>query len=195
MRDRYYSDNRDLVKWAAIVHIASEYGLRTILQVPYWRPEKKHPNFTFMGNSVPVPKKVWMFFRGINNIVRLEREIGLSIVVFDTMFDPKQRAAYISEVKNKIMAARRPLVLFLDPDTGLQPKKCGPKHTATTDIQELWPLLIPGEWLVLYQHARRVSNWGKSVATEVSSLCGNIPPHIVRSEDVGKDVAFICVQK
>jgi hypothetical protein len=188
-------DDRDLVKWAVLTHIASEYGLHTILQVPYWRSEKTQPHFTFMGKQVPVSNRVWTFFRSIHHITRLGQEIGLSIAVVDSEFKPGQRDAYLYEVKTKIYQAKRPLALFLDPDTGLQPMKCGPEHTAIWEVEALWPLLKAHEWLVLYQHARHTSNWRESVADELSSLCDCMEAHIVRSDEVGKDVAFICIEK
>lgn len=195
MRDKYYSDNRDLVKWATLTHIASKYRLQTILQVPYWRPETAYPHFNFIGNSVVVSGKVWAFFRNIHSITRLEREIGVSIAVVETKFDPNRRGDYLSEVKTRIQQARRPLVLFLDPDTGLQPTTCRPEHTAIEEIKVLWPDLKLHEWLVLYQHARHSPNWRESVADKLSSLCNNMQAHVVRSDDVGKDVAFICIEK
>jgi hypothetical protein len=195
MRDKWYSDDRDLVKWATLVHIASEHGLQTILQVPYWRPEKAHPHFNFLGKHVGVSDKVWRFFRNIHSITRLEPVIGVSIAVVNTEFKPDRRDAYVSEVKTKIQHARRPLALFLDPDTGLQPKRCCPEHTAITDIQTLWPVLKPREWLILYQHARHTSHWAESVADELSYLCSGMKAHVARSADVGKDVALICVEK
>ena len=195
MREKYYSDDRDLIKWAALTHIASEYGLRSILQVPYWRPEKAHPHFNFLGKRVAVSDKVWTFFRNIHSITRLGTEIGISIIVVGTEFKPDERDAYISEIKTKIRYAKRPLILFLDPDTGLQPTTCRPEHTAITEIQALWPVLMPREWLILYQHARHTPNWKESVADQLSSLCGNRKTHVVRSDDVGKDVALICIEK
>ena len=146
MRDKYYSDDRDILKWASLVHIALEYGLQTILQVPYWRPEKVHPHFSFMEKRVAVSDKVWTFFRNIHNIVWLGPYVGLSITVIDKEFDPDQRQAYISEIKTSIQHVGRPLALFLDPDTGLQPKRCLPEHTAIREIQELWTVLEPREW-------------------------------------------------
>ena len=195
MRDKYYSDNRDLIKWATLVHIASKYGLHTILQVPYWRPENTHPHFNFKDKPVAVSGKVWTFFRNIYSITQLGPEIGLSIAVVGKEFDPEQRKAYVAEIKVEISKARRPLALFLDPDTGLQPKKCLPQHTSITEIEELWPILNSDEWLVLYQHARHIRDWSKSVADELSFLCNGVGANIVRSDDVGKDVAFICLQK
>ena len=195
MRDKWYLDNRDLVKWATLVHIASEHRLQTILQVPYWRPDEVHPHLNFIGERVAVSDKVLGFFRNIHSITRLGPQIGVSITVVDTEFKPDHRDDYVSEVKTKIQHARRPLALFLDPDTGLQPKKCCPEHTAIREIQTLWPVLKPSEWLILYQHARHTSNWKESVAHELSSLCGNMKAHVARSDDVGKDVALICIEK
>jgi len=86
-------------------------------------------------------------------------------------------------------------VLFLDPDTGLQPQRCRSEHTTIEEVQALWPVLKAGEWLVLYQHARHTPNWRESVANELSSLCDNMKAYIIRSNDVGKDVAFICIEK
>ena len=94
MRDKYYSDDRDLVKWATLVHIALKYGLQTIFQIPYWRPEKVHPHFNFMGKHVAIPSKVWTFFRDIYSITRLGPEIGLTITVIDKEFDPGHRQSY-----------------------------------------------------------------------------------------------------
>ena len=195
MRDKYYSGNRDLVKWATLTHIASKYKLQTILQVPYWRPETACPHFNFIGNRVAVSGKVWAFFRNIHSVTRLGPEIGVMIAVVKTEFDPNRRGDYLSEVKTMIQQARRPLVLFLDPDTGLQPATCRPEHTAIEEIDALWPILKPREWLVLYQHARHSPNWRKSVSDQLSSLCNNTAANVVRSDDVGKDVAFICIEK
>ncbi len=195
MRDRWFSDNRDLVKWATLTHIALERDLQSILQVPYWRREDSRPRFSFKGESLAIPDKVWKFFRNIHSITRLGLEVGVSIKVVDKEFNPDHRDTYLSEIKTNIQHTSRPLALFLDPDTGLQPKRCCPEHTAIGEIQALWPVLKTGEWLVLYQHARHTHNWRESVANELSSLCGNMKAHVIRSNDIGKDVAFICVEK
>lgn len=47
MRDIWYSDNRDLVKWGVLAHIARTQFLKTIVQVPYWRQEMRQPHFFF----------------------------------------------------------------------------------------------------------------------------------------------------
>ena len=37
MRDKYYTDKRDLIKWGVLLHLAEEYSLQRIIQVAYLR--------------------------------------------------------------------------------------------------------------------------------------------------------------
>jgi hypothetical protein len=195
MRDKWYADNRDLVKWATLSHIARAQSLQTIVQVPYWRPEEFRPHFDFRGEHLPVSDEAWGFFRNIHHITGLAQQIAVSIHVVAAQFKPDQRKTYIAEVCAQMERSRRPLLLFLDPDTGLEPTRCSPKHTSVEEIEKFWACLKPLEWLVLYQHARRTSGWAESAARQLSSLCGQAEVQIARSKDVGRDVAFICVEK
>jgi hypothetical protein len=195
MRDKWYADNRDLLKWATLAHIARAQRLQTIVQVPYWRPEEFRPHFCFRGKNLPVSDEVWGFFRNIHHITQLSPKIAVSINIVAAHFNPNRRETYIAEVHTKIKESKRPLLLFLDPDNGLQPNKCSPKHTSVEEINKFWYYLKPQEWLVLYQHARRTPDWDASVARQLSSLCGQPDIQITRSHDVGHDVAFICVEK
>jgi len=195
MRNRWYSDNRDLVKWATLTHIARTHRLSTILQVPYLRSEAFHPHFDFEEKKFPIPEKVWRFFRNVHDVTRLGTEIGVSINVVASEFIPNQRNAYVREVEKEMNRSKHPLLLFLDPDTGLQPTKSKPEHTTTDELTALWSMLQPREWLVLYQHARRKSDWVQSVKKQLSEICRNPKVTISRSQDVGQDVAFLCIEK
>lgn len=195
MKNIWYSDNRDLVKWATLTHIARTHNLQTIVQVPYWRPEKTRPHFEFRGERLPVSDEVWRFFRDIRHVRGLASDSSFSVEVVPAQFNPEQRDVYIDHVWAQVERSKRPLLLFLDPDTGLQPSRCSPEHTSLGEIEKLWSCLRPREWLVLYQHARRQTNWERSVARQISSLCDQADVHIARSQDVGHDVAFMCVEK
>ena len=37
MRDKYYADNRDLVKWGVLLTLAEQHAARHILQVMYYQ--------------------------------------------------------------------------------------------------------------------------------------------------------------
>jgi len=38
MRDKWYADNRDLVKWGVLLTLAERHAAKHILQVLYYRP-------------------------------------------------------------------------------------------------------------------------------------------------------------
>jgi len=51
VRDLYYADNRDLVKWGVLVELGARHGARHILQVLYYRPTE-WPNLEIDGEAV-----------------------------------------------------------------------------------------------------------------------------------------------
>lgn len=195
MKNIWYSDDRDLIKWSALIHIARTHRIKKILQVPYLQLDNDYPNFYFEEERLEIIKEVWQFFRNIHHIISLGKDVGVSINIVLGQFIPQHRDAYISEVKTHIEQAKRPLILFLDPDTGLQPQRCGPEHVSFNEIKKFWSFLKPSEWLVLYQHARRSPQWAEDAAKQLSSLCNGSSIKIARSIDVGKDVAFLCAEK
>ena len=38
MRDRWYADNRDLIKWGVLFRLAEKYEAERIIHVVYYRP-------------------------------------------------------------------------------------------------------------------------------------------------------------
>jgi len=195
MRDLWYADNRDLVKWATLWHIAREHSLRGILQVPYWRPEKGRPCFRFGTDRVRIADEVWNFFRDIRHIEKLAHKLGVWVKVHAEAFDPADRASYLASVLDHVRECPRPLLVFLDPDTGLEPKDSRDKHTTAREIRATWRELRKDDWLVLYQHARRQLLWVDTVSQELRVLCDDATVEVARSEKLGKDVAFMCIER
>ena len=48
MRDKWYADKRDLVKWDGILHLCKEKQIKNILYVVYYR-ETEFPMIEFDG--------------------------------------------------------------------------------------------------------------------------------------------------
>lgn len=195
MRERWFADNRDVVKWATLLHIARENGLAAILQVPYVRSETKLPSVRIGEQDVVVDAQVWRFFRDLARIEELGVTAGISIRVVTTPFVPGARDVYMQSVRAEITAAKRPVLVFLDPDTGLQPQQVGAAHTTTREVRECWDALSAGDWLVLYQHARRTTTWVEDVRTQFAEACGNAPVMLAKSTEIGTDVAFFAARK
>ena len=135
MRPIWYADNRDLVKWGLLVHLARANSLKTIVQVPYRRPEKSRVHFTFQNQQVPIPKRVWYFFRDLKQIERLGDQYGLEIKVILDEFKPSDRKHYSAKIVQQLKCCPHPLILFLDPDTGLEPKNLKATHTSEGEVQ------------------------------------------------------------
>ena len=129
MREIWYADNRDLVKWGVLVHLARANSLKTIVQVPYWRPEKDRVHFTFRNRRVSIPDQVWHFLRDLKQIERLGDQCGLKVQVLLDQFRHADRKRYSAHVVRQLKRCARPLLLFLDPDTGLEPNQRKVTHT------------------------------------------------------------------
>jgi hypothetical protein len=195
MREIWYSDNRDLVKWGVLVTLARANSLQTIVQVPYWRSERKRPHFSFKQKRAPIPDEVWTFFRDLKQIERLGDQCGSKIKVIRDQFTHTNRKRYSDSLIQQLKPCTRPLLLFLDPDTGLEPNHRKVTHTSEEEIRDAWAALHARDWLVFYQHARRDKGWVASASAQLSKLCDQAKVNVARSESVGKDVAFLCVEK
>ena len=196
MLELWFADQRDLIKWGVLVKLARDKELSSIVQVPYLR-KKGPPHFCFDNERVQVAREVWHFFRHIKSVERLGKKLGVTVKVIDEEFSPtaEGRKAYLDCIDRHLQACKRPLVLFLDPDTGLEPTKATVKHATKSEIKRAWhELLQPGDWLVLYQHQRRglaLKAVIKDVSRQLSEICGVESIKVARSE--GNDVAFLCI--
>jgi hypothetical protein len=195
MRERWFADDRDLVKWSSLLHVARQHRLARILQVAYMRTDET-PVVTIGADDILVDPAVWSFFRDLRRVRELGATVGIAIEVICDTFDPRHRIAYASAVVGAIDSVNSaPLLLFLDPDTGLQPLRAGAVHVHRDEVQRYWSALRAGDVLALYQHARHDTTWAADVTSELSSLCGDAVVEVARSADVGKDVALLFARK
>lgn len=197
MRDLWFSDNRDIVKWAFLVHLARTHKLKTVIQVPYWRPEVMEHKSIIGNQSAAIDDGVWSFFRDIRHAERLGQHCNVAIKIFREQYGhpASARNMYAQGLSQYLDACERPFLLFLDPDTGLEPAKCNITHTSKSEVERSWQDLHSGDWLVFYQHARRELDWADSVSRQLSKVCGGTHFEQARSETIGKEVAFLFAKK
>lgn len=62
MRDKWYADNRDLVKWSVLLTLAERHAAKHILQILYYRPTE-WAQIELDGEQVPIPAAVIQHFR------------------------------------------------------------------------------------------------------------------------------------
>jgi len=196
MRDIWYGDRRDRVKWGALVHLARSQGLSKIVQVAFYQRPTDDPKFWMDAGSISVPKEVWDHFSDLRNIEKLGESTGIEIVVLDRIFYPIRRREYIREVIQILRQhSASPKIVFLDPDTGIEPARAKAEHVTMEDVKEIWEVLSTRDWLAVYQHASRRENWREIGKQKFRQACEVEHVKVFRSCKIAKDVAVFAARR
>lgn len=78
MRDWWYGDKRDLVKWGTVCVLAQKRSIRTVLQVAFYRSESQNYDLSMNGTAEALPNGVIQHFRDIDDIQRLAEKRELA---------------------------------------------------------------------------------------------------------------------
>ena len=196
MRDKWYSDNRDLIKWSVLLLLAREHHAHRILQIAFLNPSELG-EIEIDGHLHPIPNEVISHFRDIRKVSGLSQQPKIS--VFDLPLG--DRANYLRAVVSFIASfSQDRCLVFLDPDTGLEPNaRANAKHVLNDEARIIWDAL-PAKWTyVFYQHETNRSGkpWIEQKRAQFASAIG------VRSDKVGvasgpkiaKDVVFFHTTK
>ena len=195
MRDQWYGDNRDLVKWSALVHLARRETVPAILHVAMRRPGPAPAALVTPHGTVDPPLEVFRHFRDLDDIQRLAVATGLSIEVVREPFT--DRTAYFKSVCDRVGAPRDgAMLVLLDPDVGLAPEIFGLEHVTSTDVAAVFAALRPGDLLVCYQHARKQKDWRGRARRAFANAPGlpSFEVEVLQSE-VARDVLLLAVKK
>jgi hypothetical protein len=196
MRDKWYSDNRDLVKWGVLVRLAEAFQSQRILQVAYFRPSV-FPGLLIDGEQHALPAEVVAHFRNVRSVASMESDVR--ITVFDAPFE--DRGAYLRALLAMLPAlAHERNIVFLDPDTGLQPGgNATLEHVLDAEAKEIWDGMTSGDILALYQHQtnRNGQPW-MEVKRQQFAAALNVDLARVKvaiGPEIAQDVAFYYLAK
>ncbi len=195
MRDQWYGDNRDLVKWSALVHLARREAVSAILHVAMYRPDRALASLSTAHGKVDPPAEVIRHFRDLDDIQRLAAVTRLEIEVLKEPFT--DRAAYFVRVCERVKARRGgPMLVLLDPDIGLAPKIHGPEHVTSVEVAAVFAALRQGDLLVCYQHARKQKDWRGRARRAFANAPGlpSFEVEILQSE-LAPDVLLLAAKK
>jgi len=202
MKDIWYADKRDILKWSGLVHLCSKEKIGSILWVPYYR-KQEWPELIFDKANISPPEQVIKHFRDIEDIARLAQSTGLVIEVIRREFSHDTRTSYHRDVCEKIRRINEQKIVFLDPDVGLAPTMVKAEHVRCSEITEVWRLLNPRDFLVFYQHRFRTRDWVERRRNQLAEACG-VEANQVKawsasqaSKDVvmAKDAVFFFIEK
>jgi len=196
MRDKWYGDNRDLVKWGVLLELSRTHGIKHILQVLYKRPSA-WTSLRIDGKEVELSGDVIEHFRRASSVSKMRCEIQIEALE-DALTD---RDEYLQIVLDRIRGRPNvPGIVLLDPDTGLEPQgKPGLEHVLESELTKIWHALVPGDLLVFYQHQtnRRGEPWIELKKAQFERALGLRPGRakLARAPRIAPDVAFFFAEK
>lgn len=195
MRDQWYGDKRDLIKWGVLLELARRHGAKHILQVLYYRPSS-YGALDINGEKCSLPEAVLQHFRCLSAVPAIHCEATVEVI--EDLFE--SRKSYLDVVLNR-MHARPPVpgIVFLDPDTGLAPSRPGRKHVLDKELTEIWKELRTGDLLVFYQHRtnRKGAPWIDEKKAQFERAIGLVPgaSKVAWAPSIAKDVVFFFARK
>ncbi|MBS1252357.1 MAG: hypothetical protein MAG451_01396 [Anaerolineales bacterium] len=205
MRDWWYGDKRDVVKWGAILALARKRSIRDVLQVALYRPDRPNYRLHMDETTEPLPLEVARYFHDIDDIQRLAASVDLNIDIHKDLFQWRPgfhtredfRTAYFNEVTSKIGEYSDPVIVLLDPDIGIAPKNYGYEHVTHHEIRTVLRAMKAGDVLLFYQHARQGDgDWINSTREEFGQAVGaDVPVDTITCREIANDVAFFVVER
>lgn len=197
MRDIWYGDGRDLIKWGVLLRLARAYRAGAVLQVAYYRPSE-FGRLMIDGQEHDIPREVIGHFRDLSAIRSIASEVR--VTVFDDPFE--DRATYQKALLGFLAALpQERRIVFLDPDTGLEPSTSTPtlKHVLRSEVRAVWDAMKVGDVLAVYQHQTNRSGqaWTDPKRAQLAEAL-NLPKNMVKvgsGPAIARDVVLFYAQR
>ncbi len=195
MQNVWFADHRDLIKWGVLFGLAESFNAKCILQAAFYR-ESFFGQLIIDGKERNIPDNVITHFRNMKSVESIPSDIRVR--VFDNII--QDRETYLPALLEFIrMYAYERCVVFLDPDTGLQPKNPNLKHILNEEVKLIWKEMKSGDVLACYQHQTNRNNepWVSQKQDQLASALG-IECQIVKiaeAPEIAKDVVIMFVLK
>lgn len=195
MRDAWYADSRDLVKWGVLLRLAGIFEAGRVLQIAYYRPAQ-FGQLVIDEKRYDIPEGVIAHFRNLRNTANIGSKVR--VTVFDPVF--QDRTDHQQAVLALLPAfAHERCIVFLDPDTGLEPQNPTFDHVLGPEARAIWNAMKSGDVFAFYQHQtnRAGQPWiepkrlqlAKAIAVSERAL------KIAGGPDIAQDVVLFYVQK
>jgi len=195
VRDIWYADHRDLIKWGILLRLADIFEADRILHLAFYRPSE-FGQVVIDGQEYDIPEEVLAHFRNLRAIGSLRSKVR--VTVFDPVFE--DRRTHQQAVLALLSAfGQERCIVFLDPDTGLEPRTPTLDHVLGSEARAIWDAMEPGDVFALYQHQtnRAGQPWIERKQGQLAEALG-VPLQSVRIASgprIAQDVVFFYTRK
>ena len=195
MRDLWYADNRDLIKWGVLLRLAWSFEASHILQLAFYRPSE-FGQLVIDGQTHNIPEEVIAHFRNLRTIGSISSKIR--VTVFDPVF--KDRPTHLQAVLALLPAfGRERCIVFLDPDTGLEPQNPSLDHVLNDEAGTIWTNMKNGDVFAFYQHKTNYAGqpWVEPKRSQLAEALQvqSDAIKLAQAPDIANDVVFYFIQK
>ena len=195
MRDIFYADKRDLVKWSVLLRLAALNGIQRILQIAYYR-WSNFERIIIDGEEHDIPEEVIDHFRNIRNAEKINSDVKVSILCEEFI----NRKKYVEVAVHFVRSySNERCIVFLDPDTGLEPQTPTLKHVLASEVWAIWKEIKEADILVFYQHQtnRRGEPWIETKRRELARAIevSTESIKVAHAPLIARDVAFYFIKK
>jgi hypothetical protein len=195
MRDKFYADNRDLVKWAVLHRLSEIYNARRILQIAFYRPSE-FAKILIDEEEHDIAQEVLAHFRDLRTIENIISKIR--VTVFYELFE--DRDSYLNAVETFLSKFRQErCIVFLDPDIGLQSQRPSFDHVLESEAKAIWRATKPDDIYVFYQHQtnRAGQPWIEQKRHQLEKALGlyENSVKIAQGPRIARDVIFFYRQR
>jgi hypothetical protein len=176
--------------------LARRAGADRIIQVAFLN-ESDFDQIEIAGQPYQIPCEVLSHFRNLRNITGLSQHPRIS--VFDCAF--RDRGAYLSAALGYVSSfGQERCVVFLDPDTGLEPNGGGDaKHVLESEALAFWDALPRASVFAFYQHQtnRAGRPWIEDKRAQLARAIGLSVEElgVARGPQIANDVVFFYATK
>jgi hypothetical protein len=203
MRDQFYGDRKDVLKWTLALQAATEE--KNILYVVMYRPNKGSHGKDFRPVGGGTPDVVRFFdserekFRsGARRVMEVHALAPGRIDLICETYEHRDRRDYFEGVRSRLAERNvdKNFLILFDPDNGIAGASAKSTHVCPEQITAVWSAMRSGDVLLVYQHQFRDREW-RSKRHSVLASAIQLPEERVKDHcapDV-KDVCFFEVSK
>ena len=187
MRNEFYCDALDVLKWTRCLELAQLHGVARIHHLAFLTPDRGRGEGNKRNDRRDADPAVRAYVRDereafiadprLKDVRRgalLSSYLKSILVTVDARpFEQRNRSTWIGEAARSLRDIQQPAVILLDPDNGVGDKHPTDAHVRPEEFAVLFSSVLPKSVLVVFQHQQRRRGWADASRSSLSTTLGS----------------------